>query len=330
MKKFLVSMVTLMAMSTTCVYAVDEKWRLSAMLEQGDSIQLFYGANALQDAYNAAADSGAVITLSKGSWGDFTINKKIKLIGYYGFTSYYDSGTVLNELTIAANDVVVDGVYCGGMTVGNVNGLKVIHSYVKSIGASRGHVNTTIEQCYVEDFDTYFFDVSLNLRIYNSTLGSMSNYIDKERNKYIIYVTNCVVDVSSDMDLLPYGAYHNNVMVGPDYSFNASAPNVYYYNTFTSDNYEWEIPHVNWGAHVVREGNQYMEFVTVFGEDWEYIYGPVCPINPGTGSDGTPCGPLGGNGFTDKPQIPRVTGSDIDIYPDSTGKLNVKITVSAE
>lgn len=327
MKKFLVSMVALMAMSTTCVYAVDEKWRLSAMLEQGDSIQLFYGANALQDAHNAAADSGAVITLSKGSWGDFTINKKIKLIGYYGFTSYYDSGTELYKLTIAANDVVVDGVCCDHMDVIKKDGLKVIHSYV---GYLRGHyyphVNTTIEQCYVQLIDSDFLEYSTNLRFYNSTLLSMPKY----RGENIIYVTNCVV-FFQHIDDLPYGAYHNNVMVGYyDTYHDVSYPNVYYYNTFTSSSNKEAVLFIDFGEHVVREGNQYMKFVTVFGEDWEDIDGPVRPVNPGTGSDGTPCGPLGGNGFTDKPQIPRVTGSDIDIYPDSTGKLNVKITVSAE
>ena len=308
------------------MYAVDQKWKLSAMLEQGDSIQLFYGTNALGDAYNAAADSGAVIMLSKGSWGEFSINKKIKLIGFYGFSSDYDNATSFDELTIVADDVIIDGVYCDIMSVLKVNGLKIIHSMVERLSDNGyPHVNITIEQCYVGKFSDKFFANGANLRFYNSTLNPARGH----NNKYIIYVTNCVVFIN-ELDNLPYGAYHNNVMIVNDYRVEASFPNVYYYNTFIDESNRYNAPYLDFGQYVVSEGNQEKSFVNVFGDVdanlWELMY----PVNPGTGSDGTPCGPLGGNGFTDRPQIPRVTGSDIDVYPDSAGKLNVKITVSAE
>ena len=322
-------MVTLLAMSMTSVYAVDQKWKRSAMLEQGDSIQLFYGTNALGDAYNAAADSGAVIMLSKGSWGEFSINKKIKLIGFYGFSSDYDNATLFDQLTIVADDVIIDGVFCNRMDVVKVNGLKIIHSCVNERLSDNGypHVNTTIEQCYVGNFSDEFFANSANLRFYNSTLNP--DWWHNNDNENIIYVTNCVVFIN-ELDNLPYGAYHNNVMIVNDYRVEASFPNVYYYNTFIDESNRYSAPYLDFGQYVVREGNHVKSFETVFGDvdakRWRLMY----PVNPGTGSDGTPCGPLGGSGFTDSPQIPRVTGSDIDVYPDSAGKLNVKITVSAE
>ncbi len=333
MKKLFVCLMAMFAISVTSVYAVDEKWNKSAMLEQGDSIRLFYGAAALTNAYNAAADSGAVITLSKGAWGDLTISKKIKLIGHYGFNSSKFNATVFNKIVIGVNDVVIDGVYCGEMQVSGVDGLKVIHSLMSNLyGADQPHVNTTIDQCVVTRFNRQFFDMSANLRFYNSTLPYMSIYNTSTKNENIIYVTNCAVraDNGNNLDVLPYGAYHNNV-IGCNTETSASYPNVYYYNTFV-----WRgssastSPTMHIGEHVVYENNITGILDQILPKDAWFTSQPLYPVNPGLGSDGTPRGPLGGSGFTDAPNVPRVTQRDIDIYPDSIGNINVKISVSAE
>ena len=105
MKKFVLSFFTLL-ISVSHAFADGE----SAMLQQGDSIQIFYGTTALTQAYSAADSAGAVITLSPGNFGSLTIEKKnLKVIGNYGLTHTLEI-SFLSSLTIAADNVNIDGL----------------------------------------------------------------------------------------------------------------------------------------------------------------------------------------------------------------------------
>ena len=59
---------------------------LTATLQQGDEMKAFYGADAFKQAYEAAESSGAIITLSAGSFNEVeSIEKSMTIIGYNAF-----------------------------------------------------------------------------------------------------------------------------------------------------------------------------------------------------------------------------------------------------
>jgi len=53
----------------------------SAILQNGDNAQIFYGTNALVEALEAAPDRGATITLSSGTFAGGTITKCVNIYG---------------------------------------------------------------------------------------------------------------------------------------------------------------------------------------------------------------------------------------------------------
>lgn len=325
MRKFLVCMVTLLAMSMASVYADDGRYTRTAMLEQGDSIQLFYGQDAFQQAYKAAADSGAVITLSKGEFlsDNFHLAKSIKIIGHYGFSSDPTKATVFAyPVGVGANNITLDGIYFKkGLQVYNVKDFTAVHAWIERFyGSYLYHSNTTIDQCVVKSFNEFIISGE-NLKITNSTLSETGDYDYQDRNTNAAYIKNCVLYVS-DERYLCYAMYENNIFIGWA-QYYLQYPSIYIHNHFycaQGSNYLY------WGENNRHEGNVAYTHRDVLPTN---TY-PAYPINAPLGSDGTPVGPLGGSGFTDRPSIPRVTSQSIGLKPDAEGKLNVKITVSAE
>lgn len=332
-------MVALLAMSTVSVYADDGRYTRSAMLEQGDSIQLFYGHDAFQQAYNAAADSGAVITLSKGEFlggnEDFPINKSVKIIGYYGFSSKPIEATVFRgNVRPDANYITIDGVYMNNLWLREANNLVVNHSWINEVRAYGYHFNTILDQCVIRNFDQNFFVNGDLIKIKNSTLSHVGNFYNTAKNTNAAHVLNCVIYTLNEGDLA-YAMYENNIFMGDignnygnDKTIYLTYPSIYYHNLFCSGG-EFNIG-FEWGENDRQRANGlYRGYKDVLLEKAYPAYS-VDPPFPYFGSDGTPVGPLGGSGFTDRPSIPRVTSQSIGFKPDSIGNINVKISVSAE
>ena len=333
MRKFLVCMVTLLAMSTASVYADNQ----SAMLQQGDSVTLFYGKNALTDAYTAAADSGALITLSKGHFGDLTIEKSISIVGYYGFSSSIKNGSMLNQLTVKANNVSIDGIHITGLGLDSIYNCRVTHSWIHDfLDNPKWNTYTIFDQCVITQC-RFALQRSTDMVIKNSTIYTSCR--DWGKNTNIAYILNCVIYVpnrdgsingsggsySSCTEPLPYAIYKNNVICFEGiYTYTRLVQNDY--SKFYNNTWAVRSGEISLGETCVVEEN-------VVGNGSEILpenVNPAYPINPGLGTDGTPRGPLGGSGFTDHPSQPRVISRNIDINTDAEGKLNVKITVSAE
>lgn len=325
MRKFLVCMVTLLAMSMASVYADNQ----SAMLQQGDSITLFYGKNALTDAYTAAADSGAVITLSKGHFGNLTIEKPISIVGYV------KDGSVLNELTVKANNVSIDGIYISGLGLDSIYNCRVTHSWVNDfLDNPQWNTYTIFDQCVIMQC-RFALQRSTDMVIKNSTIYTSCRAWGKNTN--MAYILNCVIYVpnsnyeidrgSSEIctEPLPYAIYKNNVIrFDGFYGHTTLAQNDY--SKFFNNTWAVANGNISLGEACVVENNVIGNASEILPE----VKYPAYPTNPGLGTDGTPRGPLGGSGFTDHPSQPRVISRNIDTNSDVEGKINVKITVSAE
>ena len=132
MKKLLTMFVALFSMSAS-VFADG----LTATLQQGDVMTPFYGVNAFQEAY-AAAENGAVITLSSGKFNDVaTISKQITVIGAFAFDATSSETTILGSTTVANHNVKIEGVYFSGTVTLGTSSLTSI-------------TNCTLKRCWIE------------------------------------------------------------------------------------------------------------------------------------------------------------------------------------
>ena len=78
MKKTIFTLAILCSAIVGRAQVTDEQ---SAILQNGDNAQIFYGADALKEAVEAAPDRGATITLSAGTFNGTTITKCVNIYG---------------------------------------------------------------------------------------------------------------------------------------------------------------------------------------------------------------------------------------------------------
>lgn len=340
---------------------------LTATLQQGERMTPFYGVDAFKQAY-AAADSGAVITLSAGTFNNVdTIAKSIKIIGNYAFDASRQENTILTRAIIAANKVTIDGIFfSGSVTLGNIEDCKIVHSWIDNTLAysstSAWHTNTIVDQCVIKTEKAIM--QGRNYTIKNSTINKFGAY---NTSANIAYIANCVIydfvydhtmPTSNDAGIaiapsIPVAIYKNNVL-GIDvscyyYSYSSSSSkSYYYYKVHFSSPSEFY-----YNIYAMTYYNNMAGYSKYYTLDWSNVYFksgcqnagntkgarsyvvsgtqyPAVLTNPGYGQDGTLRGPQGGTGFSSYPSIPRVTSKTIDSNTDADGKLNVKITVKAQ
>ena len=332
MKKILLMFVILVSTSTHSFAD-----GLTATLQQGDVMTPFYGVNAFQEAY-AAAQDGAVITLSSGKFNDVTtISKQITIIGAYAFNATSSETTILGSMTIANHNVKIEGIYFSGtVTLGTSSLSSIKNCIIKrcwietSLTGAYKHENTLVDQCVVKKEQA--MAKSLNYCIKNSTINY---FAEMNSTTNIAYITNCVVwnfcsfyyngsNCNTNNGYNGYRAFRNN----RNYEFY----NNLFCQTYMKQDYQDSEPYsfLNWvaisyGTGCVNENN--VKGDQKFNKYFEY---PAHPIDALLGSDSTVVGPYGGTGFSEYPSIPRITSKTIDSNSDAEGKIKVKITVKAE
>ena len=338
---------------------------LTATLQQGERMTPFYGVDAFKQAY-AAADSGAVITLSAGTFNNVdTIAKSIKVIGNYAFDASGQENTILTRTIIAANKVTIDGIFFShSVTLGNIEDCKIVHSWMNNLNyssTSAWHTNTIVDQCVIKTESA--IKQGRNYTIKNSTIN---RFDANNTSANIAYIANCVIyNFVNDYSWpgqnaagtfiapsIPVAIYKNNVL-GIDvtcyyhknststnkyyyyYNVSFSSPSEFYYNLYAmtyynhhsdSDYYTYDGSNVYYTSGCQNAGNTKKTKSSVVSGT-QY---PAVLTNPGYGQDGTLRGPQGGTGFSYYPSIPRITSKTIDSNTDADGNLNVKITVKAQ
>ena len=350
MKKFVLMFIALF-MTSGSVFADG----LTATLQQGDVMTPFYGVDAFKNAY-AAAQDGAVITLSSGKFNDVgTVSKQITIIGAYAFDVTSTETTFLGSLTVAAHNIKIEGIYFSGtVTLGTSSLSSITNCTLRkcwietSLLGSYKHENTLVDQCVIKTEQA--MAKSSKYCIKNSTIDYFAE-INSTSN--IAYIANCVVwhwfaciyssskYIENTTYKRPYAIYKNNYL-GLYKSENSSitlslAPPSEFYNnrfcqTYMKKDYDDSEPYsfikyitISYGTGCVHEND--VKGDQKFNKYFEY---PAHPVDAPTGSDGTPVGPYGGTGFSEYPAIPRIISKTIDSNSDAEGKINVKITVKAE
>ncbi len=313
-----------------------------ATLQHGNEVKVFYGWNALKDAYTAAADSGDVITLSAGTFSGLTIQKSLTIIGN-GFVRDEEKGiypTIIeSELNFSSRDAVnedgetiKDAIGYSGTRLEGLKFMKNIHL------RGKGPKGFEIVKCYQlrSNAHIYLAASTENLTIRQSVLdniylGYYGDYLHKN-----MHITNSSF-------YLNYGNYNSESTIYIDHSIvdfhvcTATVTNSVVKsagNDVTANNCIF----IDSAPTVFGTGNWFnKKLAGVFEETREGMWwedGKTFKLKyPQTyvGTDGTEVGLYGGTyPFNPTPTVPQIKESEIDTKVAADGKLKVRITVEAQ
>jgi len=325
MKKIVFTLFVLIAMSQN-VFAQG----MTATLQSGENLSVFYGVDAFKEAYAEAKD-GDQITLSAGTFDapEGSISKSVKITGV---GAYEETGnTVFESLTISGTDVRIEGIlFSSTLYVSGSTNLIVTRCWVEKLNASSNYTNALFDQCVHKEIKGMPYAIDFTFK--NCTIEDFS---DVNTTSNIGKILNCVIYYYSswyDIHKKPYAIY-KNCLLGAEsllensVSITCTAPSEFYYNVGFFVKKNTGTVTFNTTSTSLASNNSGGTFGDLF--KGEILY-PAKPQNAPTGEDGTVVGPYGGTGFSQYPAIPRIISKDIDGSTNDEGKINVKIEVKAE
>lgn len=349
MKKFFFSFLVALTTLTANAQKTDKQM---ATLQHGNQTLVFYGINAFVEAYEAAADTLDVITLSSGEFNAPSIQKSITVYGA-GFED--DEATGTNRTFINSSIYIYpadaedeDGnIIMGGK---RVNGVHLEGLYIKSdiVCDNNNNVpisNLSIVKCYLS---TLIFlipcsDCTIRQSVVDNAIYNSGN--DNENRKATnMLISNCWIgtmissfDKSSTIKIdhcicFNYGwptpyydsyEYTNNIMFSTPNNGAIARNNVFIGCEYTSD-----ISEGNWG-NLATAGVFAAE-----GEDGSYAAEKDFALKypkKHVGTDGTEIGLHGGTYAWNKiPLIPRITSYELDTSNAANGTIKVSIKAEAQ
>ena len=328
MKKILLSIIALCC--TVVAGAQNSSQIVSAILQTDDETTQFYGADALKSAYNAAAQTGSVITLTSGQF-NFSVDIK-KSVAIYGVGFENDAtpgvqrtiinGTIGFKADSDGNIVQnarLEGVYVNSsIYVNHSENLTIAKcQFTDLVIEGTGVGGMLVRQCYFRNFD------GSNYQIEGITLKN--NYISGEIGRI-----SADSQVLFDHNILSYGgrdryahacaSYTNNIILSQGWYGSGVADNSYAANNAFAIG---TIP-----ESVTSENNKFgVNFSTFFSDgatNANYTTDRTFTIaDPDTykGTDGTPIGVVGGTyPWYKQPEIPyvkdlnaTVSGTDLNV-----------------
>lgn len=302
---------------------------LLATLNHEGTISTYYGASALQQAYNAATH-GDVITLSSGSFLGMDIKKAITLRGagmQMDTVSHTEPTVISNDFTIDISDTLshrltIEGIYsnqsirvstlknamflkcrfytfgCSSPSLSKMVDLNFIHCRIaKNFGIRRGSASFT--NCVINDFDSYYSD--------DSPLSLTNCYTKASPNQSNSEFKNCII-------VNTYGGtstctYYNNLYVAESNS-NLNSPN-------------------NTNVKILNTDERIKFLTGDYSDDKDYVLtDAVRALIKGT--DGTEVGIYGGSlPYDPTPTNPQITKFNVAAKSTADGKLSVDIEVNS-
>jgi len=305
---------------------------MTATLQSGDNLKVFYGIDAFKEAYEAAKD-GDQITLSAGTFNSSneSISKSVKITGTGAFG--VSNTTFSGAFTVTGKDVRIEGLYLGNkFDVSGSTNLYVTRCWLGQFEANSNYTGAVFNESVLRS--VYGIQYAQGYTFKNCTIQSFnageSVTIPKTNFGNII---NCVI---YSFYTQPYAIYKNNA-IGYDFremlnnypwwkqaTLYCQYPSEYYYNRFFSTT-DFSVS-ISYGS-CLNEGNGSCDSMDT----------DAYPAKNSTkngalpdGNDGTPVGIYGGSGFSPNPAIPRILNKSVDAYTNDEGKINVKIEVKAE
>ncbi len=308
-------------------------------LSHDGTVKCFYGKEAFVNAVAASAN-GDRVTLSSGLFTGTTIDKSITVKGAGMLPDTINSvepTVISSEVTIAAPDVTVEGIYMNSyLRICHYDNVKIVKSTVinnvtlnstggthpirQYIVGSRCKGNVT---AYTDSLDLYIDNTYIGGYLSNSSTNYYKvNHIEA-RNSIISFTnnngfvnstfTNCILTMKASGAKMP------------------SSNNVYYCVGLTNDMFSDVI-----GSGIAGNTNSYSDYATMFktftgtydeNETFELTDAAKTTY---LGDDGTQVGLYGGNmPYNPKPHNPIITNFKVAEKSTPAGKLSVDIEVKA-
>ncbi len=318
-----------------------------ATLNHNDSITVFYGMNALQQAH-ASAVNGDIITLSPGIFNSVDITKAVTIrgAGAWADTNGNSNTIIYNEtaLTIpndATHHLTMEGLYFMNnvvyITVYNPQFYKC-HLHGLNYGSNVTTMqNANITNCIVENFSNCYINsqwVAQGSQFYNSVILNISDVGGNSLNTHgPASFINCVL--SQNPQLMASRLFQNCILYwswqysGSPSGSGSNAFNCMYINTGYSANLFSDIAgHVLWNkssmSSVFKNFNGGVGSTTTF-ELQDSI------VSNYLGMDGTQIGIYGGlHPFSPKVTSPVIKSINVAQRNNSEGKLEVNIEMVSE
>ena len=193
MKKILLSIVALCC--TVVAGAQNSSQQLSAILQKGDVATIYYGADALKSAYNAA-ENGSVITLTSGLFNSpGNIQKSVSIYGV-GFEDGINEGVTKTTIGGAVN-------FLAGSDGNTTQNAKLEGVYVNNSIYVRQVENLTIAKCQFSDliFNGTNVNGVLVRQCYFGNVNAKNNVLASLTVKNC-YMAGYAYDITSDSQAL--------------------------------------------------------------------------------------------------------------------------------
>lgn len=318
--------------------------QLTATLQSGDNVTPFYGSDSFKEALTAAAD-GDIITLSPGEFNTAEVTKGVSIIGAYAFSEDASKITKLTTLTVSADNVTLEGIRFGTLTVKGTENLNVKRCYLSYISDGdplddqideNTHDNTILTDCIVAKYDA--MSNSKNTVIRNSCVNY---FADTNSSSNIALIENCNIPVFAYYDTSinsgykrPYAIYRKCLLglyqtCGTNYTptLNLYSPSeftdiVFVTNHFGSSSSSNCVPYtINFNSCKSSNILRYY-YYNVGYKDGSFRYGSYSSFTYISLT-------VGPSEFKKYPSIPAISSSSIDTKTDAEGVLHVTITATA-
>ena len=191
-------------MAALCVSLLTFAQVQVATLQHGDSVRVFYYADAFVNAYNAAVP-GDVISLSAGAFTTCDINKDNLTIRGAGMDqTFFASSFYLGNNSSTMNSITMEGIHCGSYVYQRRN-LEVHFTNMYFGHYSVGSSTYTLTGQFVNCLFNYYYGYT------NSTPTLINCLVNNPGNSSSSYI-NCVVR-ESDFSDLTHSSFINSVLV---------------------------------------------------------------------------------------------------------------------
>lgn len=347
MKKFFFSFLVALTTLTANAQKTDKQM---ATLQHGNQTMVFYGIDAFVQAYEAAADTLDVITLSSGEFNaPAYIQKSIAVYGA-GFEDDETTGTnrtfIRGSISLYPADAVDEdgnvleaakhvngvhleglnieyGVYCSNYNNVPISNLSIVKCYLSLLDFQISCSDCTIRQSVVTGSiynSNPESNIATNLLISNCWIGNQVSGFD---NSSTIKIDHCICWSTGWYPYYGPYEYTNNIMFALPSNGAIARNNVFIGNEYTSD-----ISEGNWG-NLATAGVFAAE-----GEDGSYAADKDFALKypkKHVGNDGTEIGLYGGTYAWNKiPLIPRITSYELDTSNAANGTIKVSIKAEAQ
>lgn len=300
---------------------------LLATLNHEGTISTYYGASALQQAYNAATH-GDVITLSSGSFLGMNIKKAITLRGagmQVDTVSHTEPTVITNNFTIDISDTLshrltIEGIYSNQtIKVGTLKNAMFLKCRFYEFTYPNQDTSKMIDLNFIHcRIASYFSLTNGSAAFTNCVINNIHQYKGSPMS-----LTNCYTKANL---ALSNSEFKNCIIVSNSNGTNTST---YYNNLYvTASNYNLNSPN-NTNVKIPNTDERIKFLTGDYSDDKDYVLtDAVRALIKGT--DGTEVGIYGGSlPYDPTPTNPQITKFNVAAKSTADGKLSVDIEVNS-